>query len=235
MLLYEYASNGSLAAFLATSSSNRTTLSSTRRVKILHDVTQALHYLHSGAGRKGHNTRPCYHRDLKSANICLTESFTAKLIDCGLGKLVDDNNRSIDTFINSSGAMAFGTRGYTCPWYAVGGRRFEAACDVYSLGIIVMEVITGVLQNGQSKRNGKDFGEFRNRYVEDKDRKTIPDGWKQLVKDADPEAGWVDDDIIHNLAKMAVQCCQYGRNERPTTDALVEELSKMGDMLKSSV
>ena len=51
------------------------------RVRIALEISSALNYLHSRV-----QGRPAYHRDVKSANIVLTESLEATLIDCGLAK-----------------------------------------------------------------------------------------------------------------------------------------------------
>lgn len=171
---------------------------------------------------------PCYHRDLKSYNICLTQSFTAKLIDCGLGKLVDHNNRPAMSIIHDSGLRFVGTDGYICPFYTLNSVSFEAAFDIYSFGIIVMEMITGALQKGCSKKlNGRSFGEFRTRYVEDHYRNKIRYGKKKLVQDADPAAGWRDDDILNSLAQLAIQCCQFDKDARPKAPKLIDKLSDL--------
>jgi ankyrin repeat protein/serine/threonine protein kinase len=240
-LLFEYAENGSLAAYLD-SNENRAKLTSTRRLHVLLEVIRALHYLHSGAGME--NGSPFYHRDLKTANICVTESFTAKLIDCGLGKLVDDSNRSEGSFIKSSGSTVFGTDGYICPWYAKTGKPYEAGCDVYSFGIVMMEMITGVMQKGQSTRNGTDFGDFRCRYLEDDDEEDIDCGDQKLVEDSDPVAGWGSDGSLKELAQLALQCFQEKKKKRPNTGSLIDAISliihcdelgiKKGVVLKSS-
>lgn len=91
VLLFEYAERGSLDGILS-NDEKRKLLTSTVRLHILFQVVRALHYLHQG-GPKG--STPFLHRDVKSANVCLTKDYTAKLIDCGLGKLVDDDNHSL--------------------------------------------------------------------------------------------------------------------------------------------
>jgi len=180
------------------------------------DLVRAVHYLH----RRGF-----LHRDLKSANVCLAEDFTAKLIDCGLGKLVDDTDRGPESFIMSSGSQVFGSNGYICPWYSKGGnRKYEPACEVYSTGIILIEIITGCLQLGQSTRQGVSLGDFRDRYLEDEDEEIIEDGDEKLVADADPLAIW-EDETLQTFAKLAIKCCQTKKKERPTTDEIIDGLT----------
>ena len=132
-LVFEYASRGSLDTFYA-SEQSMASLSSERRLRIMFDIIRAIHCLHT---EKSDNFI-LFHRDIKSANICLERNYTAKLIDCGLAKFVpvdDSISTSAIPFSvrNTSHVGVFGTPGYICPWYSRGHKTFEASCDVYSL------------------------------------------------------------------------------------------------------
>ncbi|KAI2494578.1 serine/threonine kinase [Fragilaria crotonensis] len=85
-LVYEYAANGSLAGFLS-DDGNRARLSSDIRLRIMHELTRAVHFLHTGGCKVEGKGWKVFHRDIKSANICLADDFTPRLIDCGLAKL----------------------------------------------------------------------------------------------------------------------------------------------------
>ena len=83
-LVFEYLPNGSLETFFQ-DDARRSQLTAHRRVQIMYEIARSLHFLHEGgAGYK------FFHRDIKPANICLGTDFTAKLIDCGLAKFVED-------------------------------------------------------------------------------------------------------------------------------------------------
>ena len=224
VLLFEYAQRGSLDGILS-NAEKRKQLTSTVRLHILFQVVRALHYLHQG-GPKG--STPFLHRDVKSANVCLTQDYTAKLIDCGLGKLVDDDNHSLKSAM-SSGSLVFGTNGYTCPWYSKGGsRRYEPSCDVYSFGIVMMECITGCLQGGQSSQGGKtNLGDFRSRYIEDDEEEEVEEGLSLLLNDSDPDAGWEDDEILGQLCELALGCASQKKKIRPNTQACIDSLSRL--------
>ena len=143
---------------------DRSCLSSEIRLRIMFDIIRAIHCLHT---EKSDNFI-LFHRDIKSANICLQQNYTAKLIDCGLAKFVpvdDSTSTSAIPFSvrNTSHVGAFGTPGYICPWYSHGRKTFEASCDVYSFGMVMIELVTGCLQFGRLK----DF--YERYFLEDSD------------------------------------------------------------------
>ncbi|KAK9114364.1 hypothetical protein Syun_021161 [Stephania yunnanensis] len=126
MLIYEYMSNGSLASLLY--DEGRAVLSWDERLQIALDVTHGIEYLHEGA------VPPIIHRDLKSANILLDKSMMAKVADFGLSREEAFDGRN-------SGLK--GTYGYMDPDY-ISSNKFTKKSDIYSLGIILFELITAI-------------------------------------------------------------------------------------------
>ncbi|CAL4886934.1 unnamed protein product [Urochloa decumbens] len=126
LLVYEYMSSGTLREHLQPSD-RHAPLTWMQRVKISLDVAQGIDYLHGLSHEK------LIHRDLKPSNILLDQNLTAKISDFGLVRLSEDK---------SSTSKTVGTYGYMAPEYASFG-TLGSEIDVYSYGVILMEIITG--------------------------------------------------------------------------------------------
>ncbi|CAI9094446.1 OLC1v1030190C1 [Oldenlandia corymbosa var. corymbosa] len=129
-LVYEYMDKGNLRENLSETDGH--ILSWSERLQILLDAAQGLDYLHNGC------KPPIVHRDVKSTNILLTKNFEAKLADFGLSRAfaVDDG-----AYVST---RVVGTLGYLDPEYYETHRLHEKS-DIYSLGIVMLELITGRL------------------------------------------------------------------------------------------
>ncbi|KAI2512192.1 serine/threonine kinase [Fragilaria crotonensis] len=231
-LVYEYAANGSLDRFLR-DDGNRARLPADTRLSIMFEMARAVHFLHTG----GCSGWKVFHRDIKSPNICLAEDFTARLIDCGLAKFVPDENSNIipgsvtPSIRSTSGLRAFGTPGYMCPVYARIKARglscpYIAAFDVYSIGVVIVELILGCLTGGQSTRNGKQFLDVFEMYVQDeRTYLRIVDGCEKLKRDADPAIIW-NPEALELVCKTAIRCMAPVPEDRLSTDDLLGKLSR---------
>ena len=232
-LVYEYAANGSLAGFFS-DDGNRARLSADIRLSIMFQLVRAVHFLHTGGCKVAGKGWKVFHRDIKSANICLAEDFTVRLIDCGLAKFVPDDNRnalpgSVAPSVKSTSRDGtFGTPGYMCPEYSKMKTRgrpcsYIAAYDVYSIGVVLVELILGCSNGGQSTRNGTKFLDVFEKYIEDECGRLIVDGWEQLKRDADPSIIW-NQDALELVCKAAIHCMAPHSDERLTTKDLLNKL-----------
>ena len=101
-----------------------------RAVQLTLAICDALEYIHAHG---------VVHRDLKPENIMVDENDHIKLIDFGIA--ANAGSRRL-TFANFSTAL--GTPGYVAP-EQVKGKRGDARTDIYSLGLILYEMLTGKL------------------------------------------------------------------------------------------
>ena len=113
-----------------------------RRLSI---VAQALNFLHTGIqfdlNRPSMEKYTTLHRDVKSANICITSTFGAKLTDCDLGKLVAKDSEVLESIarivqLSTGGFVPLGTPAYFDPGYEHGEYDYESYCDVFSIGVV---------------------------------------------------------------------------------------------------
>jgi serine/threonine protein kinase len=106
-------------------------LNVTERLKLFREVCAAVHYAHQNL---------IVHRDLKPSNILVTENGTVKLLDFGIAKLLHTDGRETPT-LTWTGARLM-TPEYASP-EQVKGEAITTATDVYSLGVVLYELLTG--------------------------------------------------------------------------------------------
>jgi serine/threonine protein kinase/tetratricopeptide (TPR) repeat protein len=107
-------------------------LSTTERLKLFGQVCSAVQYAHQ---------RLIVHRDLKPGNILVSEEGTPKLLDFGIAKILDaeDAGGPFEPTMTLFRAL---TPGYASP-EQIKGEPITTATDVYSLGVILYELLTG--------------------------------------------------------------------------------------------
>ena len=126
LLVYEFMPNGSLDFHLF---GKKAPLSWAVRYKIALGVASALLYLHE-------EWEQCVvHRDIKSSNIMLDSSFSVKLGDFGLARLMDHE-------LGPQTTGLAGTLGYLAPEYINTGKASKES-DVFSFGVVALEIATG--------------------------------------------------------------------------------------------
>jgi serine/threonine protein kinase len=132
-LIYELMSNGSLEQHLHKCDSElpgATFLDWRARMRVAIDVAQGLEYLHR------HAHPHLVHRDIKSSNILFDDNMQAKIADFGLSKAL------IVGHDPTASHRVRGTAGYVDPSYLKTGRPVDKN-DVYSFGVLLLELITG--------------------------------------------------------------------------------------------
>lgn len=113
------------------------------------DLTEALDIsLQAGAALAAAHAAGIVHRDIKPDNIMLRTDGYAKVLDFGLAKLTDKRGDATDTeaptraLVNTDPGMVMGTAAYMSPEQAR-GQEIDARTDVWSLGVVLYEMIAG--------------------------------------------------------------------------------------------
>lgn len=206
LLMYDYMPNGSLGGLLH---EMRGTLDWEHRYNIILGAAQGLEYLHH------HCVPAIVHRDVKANNILLGRHFEPYLADFGLAKLVD----SSDNYTKSSTNVA-GSYGYIAPEYGYMMKITEKS-DVYSYGVVLLEVLTGKQAVDPSLREGMHLVDWVRETLEKK---------KDSVEVLDPRLQGRPDQQIQEMLQalgVALLCVNPNPEERPTMKdvaALLKEI-----------
>ncbi|XP_023749244.1 uncharacterized protein LOC111897526 isoform X1 [Lactuca sativa] len=198
ILVQEYASKGSLDLHLG---SNHLTW--VQRLKICIGVTRGLAYLHN----PGWTQQRLIHRNMSSSNILLDENWNAKIVDFGLSKFVQ--SMVMHTFIFT---RPIGNLGYCDPMYMETGLVTKES-DVYSLGVILFEVLCGRLCSDNHTHNSL-IRLVRKCYRHNKINEIIFGDMKDEIHPGSLEA----------FTTIAYQCISLEYEQRPLTKEIVTAL-----------
>ncbi|KAK7350373.1 hypothetical protein VNO77_08921 [Canavalia gladiata] len=214
LLVYEYMQNGSLAQNLLP---NSDVLDWRKRYNIALGTARGLAYLHEEC------LEWILHCDIKPQNILLDSDYQPKVADFGLSKLLNRSDLN-----NSSFSRIRGTRGYMAPEW-VFHLPITSKVDVYSYGIVVLEMITG-----KSPTTGVQMTELEAQshhherlvtWVREKRRKGLEVASSWVDQILDPALGSdYDVDKMEILATVALECVEEEKDERPSMSQVAERL-----------
>ncbi|CAM0958107.1 unnamed protein product [Alopecurus aequalis] len=206
LLVYEFVTNGALFHHLH---NTLVPMPWEDRLRIAVETATALAYLHLAK-------MPIIHRDVKSSNILLDKSFTAKVSDFGASRPMPHNLTHVTTLVQ-------GTLGYMDPEYFQTSQLTERS-DVYSFGVVLLELLTR-----QKPIFGCKTDEVRslalhfsilfheNRLSEIVDRQVADEAGARHVK---------------TVAQLALRCLRLRGEERPRMIEVAVELEALRRLMK---
>uniref|UniRef100_A0A453BYR4 Protein kinase domain-containing protein n=1 Tax=Aegilops tauschii subsp. strangulata TaxID=200361 RepID=A0A453BYR4_AEGTS len=202
LIVYEHMQNRSLDAHLF--HSNATGLKWSIRYQIAIGVARGLAYLHDSC-------RDCIiHCDIKPENILLDASFAPKIADFGMAKFLGRDFSRVLTTMR-------GTIGYLAPEW-LSGTLITAKVDVYSYGMVLLEIVSGKRNSGTQCTTDDDDVYFPVQVV----NKLLQGGAGSLM-----DSNLHDDvhlDQVERALKVACWCIQDHEFDRPTMGEVVQYL-----------
>ncbi|QCE06811.1 serine/threonine-protein kinase PBS1 [Vigna unguiculata] len=202
-LVYEFVCNGSVESHLHGDDKKSCPLDWEARKRIAIGSARGLAYLHEDSNPR------VIHRDFKASNVLLEDDFTPKVSDFGLAREVGEGNGHISTRV-------MGTFGYVAPEYAMTGHLLVKS-DVYSYGVVLLELITGRKSVDMSQPEGEE-----NLVTWARPLLRCREGLEKLV---DPFlAGKCDLDEMAKVAAIASMCVHPEVTQRPFMGEVVQAL-----------
>ncbi|KAI7735543.1 hypothetical protein M8C21_032054 [Ambrosia artemisiifolia] len=213
ILIYEYLPNMSLDRFIFDEIKGRE-IGWETRFKIITGIAEGLVYLHENKNNR------IIHRDIKASNILLDFMLHPKIADFGLARSFQADKSHISTAIA-------GTLGYMAPEYLAHGQLTEKA-DVYSFGILILEVVTGMESNRSKTTEYSEsllciaWEHFKQGTVEE-----IVD--PNLMMHIHPNTDFQKDVI--KVVHVGLLCTQEAPSLRPSMSAALKMLAKTDESL----
>ncbi|CAL5410947.1 unnamed protein product [Camellia sinensis] len=202
ILIYEFVPNKSLDYLLFDPQQEK--LNWSKRYKIIGGIARGMLYLHEDS-RLG-----IIHRDLKASNILLDKDMNAKISDFGMARIFGVDQTQGNT------SRIVGTYGYMSPEYVMHG-QFSAKSDVFSFGVLILEIISGKKNNSFYQSN----------CVEDLLSyawKLWRDGTPLKLMDPNLEESYSRDEVTRCI-HIGLLCVQENINARPSMATIVLMLS----------
>ncbi|KAK2375872.1 LEAF RUST 10 DISEASE-RESISTANCE LOCUS RECEPTOR-LIKE PROTEIN KINASE 1.1 [Trifolium repens] len=206
LLVYEYVPNDTVSSHLhGEKAKNNPSLPWAVRIKIAIETAGALTYLHAS---------DVIHRDVKTSNILLDNSFCVKVADFGLSRLYPNDVTHVST-------APRGTPGYVDPEYRLCYQLTDKS-DVYSFGVVLVELISSLPAVDLTR--DRDDIKLANLAV----RKIRRSEFHELI---DPSLGIQTDERLKNMiisvAELAFQCLQDEKELRPSMSEVLEVLQRI--------
>ena len=208
ILVYEYIPNGNLFEHLHRLRFG-VNLNWAKRLQIASETADALAYLHFAA------KPPIYHRDVKSANILLSNTFSVKVADFGISRLTNPEKTHVSTAVQ-------GTPGYLDPEYFHSYHLTDKS-DVYSFGVVLLELITSQKPLDYSRGDEHSLAAYAVPIIKEGNLDMIVDPQlkepRQEFEQSMP--------LIQCVAEVALECLAEKRKDRPTMRTVADDLQSV--------
>ncbi|KAL3000177.1 hypothetical protein AAZX31_09G198800 [Glycine max] len=231
-LIFEYMRNGSLEQWLHPSTLNAEqprTLNLDQRLNIMIDIASAIHYLHHECEQS------IVHCDLKPSNVLLDDDMVAHVSDFGIARLLSTINETTSKQTSTIGIK--GTLGYAPPEY---GMTSEVSTygDVYSFGILMLEMLTGrrptdeIFEDGQNLRNFVAIS-FPDNISQILDPQLIPSDEATTLKENHHNLNPSVEMCLVSLFRIGLACSMESQKERKTMNDVIMELNRIREVLST--
>ncbi|XP_078150819.1 uncharacterized protein LOC144546169 [Carex rostrata] len=217
-LVFEFMPNGSLETWLhpnACTDRPFRSLSFIQRLNIAFDVAAALDYLHY------HVPAPIVHCDLKPSNVLLDDDMTAHVSDFGLAKILVRPDTMPSQSMSSTRGIK-GSIGYIPPEYGMGGRPTVEG-DVYSYGVLLLEMFTGVSPTDERMRDGLSLQKHVQMAFPDQVMDIVD---PKLFSKTDGEENLYVSENVYNCLVSVIQCGLLCSKESPKERISIKDLIK---------
>ncbi|KAM3372615.1 hypothetical protein ACQJBY_019483 [Aegilops geniculata] len=215
-LIFEFMVNGSLERWLHSEQNNGIldkVLSFGQRISIATDVASALDYVHNQL------TPPLIHCDLKPNNVLVDDDMTARLTDFGSAQFLSPG-LAIPKSMDDVG----GTIGYMAPEYGM-GCEISVGGDVYSFGVLLLELLTGKRPTDDMFVDGLSLCKFCESMLPDRVAEILDPRMAHEEHQGSAEA-WMQRYVVP-LVALGLSCTMESPKDRPGMKDVYAELSAM--------
>ncbi|XP_057740826.1 putative receptor-like protein kinase At3g47110 isoform X2 [Arachis stenosperma] len=201
-LVMQFMASGNLDMWLhPNDDESGSSLSLLQRLNIAIDVASAMDYLHHDCDP------PIVHCDMKPMNVLLDDNMVAHVGDFGLARLLPENATQ-----KESGTLGLkGSIGYIAPEYGEGG-KVSTSGDVYSFGILVLEMFIGKRPTDEMFKEGLCLNKFASAMDDHENKVIMKVGDGRFLTNESSEYSTqsysieVDNHSVHHWRRKAEEC-----------------------------